>query len=123
MPSWTTPALDCVQQAIRNTAGVVDVTYKASHTGEGLFEPTPWIYTYGFAGKPGSNIIGFLQLEKDYQGHFTYRNTLLGLNTKPPQAQIDATRPVMRAIELALAEHCGLTELPARVREDCIGVD
>lgn len=113
---------DCVKQAIESTPGIEKVDYESSLTGKGLFHPTPWVYTYEFRGTPQSNITGALQLDKEYDGTVSYQSYLEGLNFKPPQAWIDATRPVMREIEKRLAVQCGADALPARVKETCNGV-
>jgi hypothetical protein len=115
-------SLDCVRHVVETTSGINRVQFSESHEGKGLFHPTPWNYVYFFAGAPDSHVIGVLQIYKDYQGHFSYDDHLMDINRKPPQADIDATRPVMRAIEQNLAVQCGVAELPARVKEVCQGV-
>jgi hypothetical protein len=116
------PAQECVSRVIKSSPGVTEVAYRASHEGKGVFHPTPWIYTYMYRGTPEDHIVGALQIYKEYDGQLTYHDTLLGLNTRPPQAEIDATRPVMRKIEIDLANQCGISGLPANVKETCIGV-
>jgi hypothetical protein len=121
-PLETEISVDCVKRAIESTPAIEKVDYEASHTGKGLFHPTPWVYTYEFRGSPQSNISGVLQVYKEYDGKLFYRDYLESLNFKPPQAWIDATRPVMRGIEERLAMQCGADALPARVKETCNGV-
>ena len=116
------PPLECVRHAVEAAPGVVSVDNKESHTGKGLFHPTPWVYSYFYHGAPSSNVVGVLQLYKDYEGRFSYKNYLWRMHEPPTQAAIDATRPVMRAIEKNLALQCGITELASGVREDCTGV-
>jgi hypothetical protein len=119
-PLFAPPELACVQRAIELTDGVATVTYRARHEGKGLFHPTPWVYDYIYSGPGG--VWGSLQLIKTYDGRFSYRNSYLTLHQPPPQSSIDATRPVMRAIEKNIASRCGITELTAGVRENCTGV-
>ena len=113
---------DCVKRVMESTPGIEKVDYEASHTGKGLFHPTPWVYTYQFRGSPHSNVMGVLQVAKEYDGTFSYRNYLESLNSKPPQAWIDATRPVMHEIEKRLAMQCEADTLPAHIKETCTGV-
>ncbi len=112
----------CVRHAVETTPGIVSVDYRESHSGKGLFHPTPWTYAYVYRGQPGSNVLGVLDITKDYDGRTHILNTLWQLNAKPPQDEVDATRPVMRRIEAALAAQCGLTDMPAQIRENCRGV-
>ena len=114
--------LACVQHTIETVPGIVSVEARSDHSGKGLFHPTPWVYSYLYSGAPGSNIRGALQIYREYDGKFSYHNMLLQMNERPPQEAIDATRPVMRAIEKKLAANCGVATLPAEVREDCNGV-
>lgn len=116
------PMRDCVYDVIKATPGVTEVQYTATHEGKGLFHPTPWIYTYLYRGKPESHIMGALQIYKEYDGELTYHNTLLYMNRKPPQADVAASRPVMRMIETELANQCGVTGLPVNVKETCTGI-
>ncbi len=121
-PLSAPPELACVQRTIELTDGVATVTLQARHSGKGLFHSTPWVYDYIYSGRQDSGIFGSLQLIKTYDGHVTYRNSLLAIYGPPPQSSIDATRPVMRAIEKNIASRCGITELTVGVREDCPGV-
>ena len=116
------PPQECVNRVIKNAPGVTEVRYEARHDGEGLLHPTPWIYNYSYRGTPESHIIGTLQIYKEYDGQLSYHNTLLGLNIKPPQVEIDATRPAMRSMETELANQCGVAGLPSNIKETCMGV-
>ena len=121
-PIDTELSLDCVRQVVETTPGIEKVSYEARHDGKGLFHPEPWAYNYFYSGTPESHIVGNLQIKKEYDARLSYHDTLLAINQKPPQAGIDATRPVMKAMEARLAAQCGITELPARVKETCQGV-
>lgn len=113
---------DCVRHVVETTAGVTTLKYTASHEGKGLFHPTPWVYNFNFAGSPDSNILGNLQIIKEYDGKLSYHDSLMMINQKPLQRWIDATRPVMRSIEERLALQCGVTGMPDSVKETCTGV-
>ena len=121
-PIDTELSLDCVRQVVETTRGIDKVSYEARHDGKGLFHPEPWTYNYFYIGTPESHIVGALQIYKEYDGHLSYHNSLMDINTKPPQVEIDATRPVMRAIEMRLSSQCGVNNLPSRVKESCTGV-
>jgi hypothetical protein len=121
-PLAAAPELICVERAIAQTDGVASVVYHARHEGKGLIHPTPWIYDFVWTGAPGSGISGSLQLIKTYDGHISYSNSRWQIGRPPPQSSIDATRPVMRAMERTVAARCGITELTEAVREDCPGV-
>lgn len=72
---------------------------------------------------PRATFCGVVQLVENYKGDVAFSQTLLSINSKPPQAEIDATRPVMRTIEANLIHQCGLTKLGTGVRESCTGVE
>jgi hypothetical protein len=121
-PLDTKPELACVERTIRTTPGIADVEFRSDHSGKGLFHPVPWTYSYLYRGQDGSNIAGSLQIVETYDGAITMDQSLWEMNTPPPQTWIDATRPVMRAVEIRLAEQCGVRDLPSRIEETCRGV-
>ena len=114
--------IDCARHVIEATPGVEKLDYAAVHTGKGLFHPTPWAYNFSFVGTPKSNTVGSIQIYKEYDGSLSYHASLIMINQKPPQAWIDATRPVMLEIEKQLATQCGATDLPTNLKETCQGV-
>lgn len=114
--------LDCVRHAIAMTPGVASVTFRTEEKRLGVFHPEPTVYSFLYEGAPGGKIRGTLQIYRDYQGRFSYHDTYLGFGWHPTPAaadEIEATRPVMRAIEKKLAADCGVTKLPSQVREKC----
>jgi hypothetical protein len=121
------PDLDCVRHVIETTPGIGGVEYR--HTAGG--RPLTWtgvqapdqVYTFIYHGLVGTHILGVLQLIENYNGDVKFDHSLSGLNYKPPQEAIDATRPVMREIETELAAECSLGKLPANIQETCSGVD
>ena len=62
------------------------------------------------------------QLEKDYKGRVVLDQNHVEMNRVPDPAVIAATRPVMRHIEIALAQQCDLADLPRSVKERCVKV-
>jgi hypothetical protein len=121
-PLDTKPELACVERVIRATPGIAEVEFRSYHSGKGLFHPVPWTYSYLYHGKDGSYITGALQIVENYDGAVTLGQSLWTFNAPPPQTWIDATRPVMRVIEMRLAEQCGIRDLPLHIKETCHGV-
>jgi hypothetical protein len=121
-PLDTKPELACVEGTIRATPGIAEVKFESDHNGKGLFHPVPWTYSYFYRGKDGSNVVGDLQIVETHDGAVMMHQSLWSMNAPPPQSWIDATRPVMRAIEIGLAEQCGVRGLPSRIKETCDGV-
>lgn len=117
---WNAPVeAACVRHAMETTPGVAFVDDRELQSGKGLFHPTPWISGYSYRGEPGSKVHGALEISKDHDGPYHLRHMLWQINAKPPQDEIDATRPVMRRIEAALASQCGVT---VPMKETCRGV-
>jgi hypothetical protein len=59
----------------------------------------------------------------DYTGNLQITDHLMEINRKPPQEDIDATRPVMKALEERLEKQCGIVGLAASIKEACRGVE
>jgi hypothetical protein len=108
------PEPECVRLAIEGTPGVTSVKFLKSSTEEAD-------YSYLYSGNPGNNVSGAVQI-RARNGKLSYSNSHLSLGAPPAQADIDATRPVMRAMEKNIARQCGITELASGVRENCTGV-
>jgi len=121
------PALDCVGKVIRATPGIARVEEENRSGGRVLtwsgLQPPNQVYYFRYFGEPGSHVFGFVHLDVYPNGEVEFSNYRIGINRKPPQEDIDATRPVMQKIEAGLAKQCGLTQLPARIKELCTGVD
>jgi len=121
----TMPQLDCVGRVIKATPGVKHLQTMDAVTGQeltlsGLPQEGP-VYTFTYTGTAPDKLWGTVQLQADSHG-IRFTNDDMWINEKPPQTQVDATRPVMRTIEQGLAAKCGLSDLPVRVREYCTGV-
>lgn len=101
-----------VGDVIRHTPKVTSVEFKKSE------RRGPLTYTFVYHG---NNIDGTLEFVQ-YKHRVEYSQFLLRMGFRPPQECIDATRPVMIAIEKGLEENCGLTNLRSNVRERCHGV-
>lgn len=118
----TLPDLACVESVVRAAPCVEDVKYEREDGGRpltltGIQRPTE-VYSFIYRG-PKSNVLGVLQLVRDYDDKVRFDQTYLTMNFFPDPAIVAATRPVMRQIELALARECGLEELPAAIQEEC----
>ena len=118
------PDFTCVERVIREAPGVDDVRYAQTEGGRrltwtGLQRP---IQVHTFVYRDGQ-ILGALQVTIEYDGETEFSQTLLDINRKPPQAMVDATRPVMLWIEQRLESECGMSGLTARIKERCPGVE
>jgi hypothetical protein len=120
------PPLDCVSKVVSSAPGVTSVAYRET---EGS-RPVTWsgiqtadaVHTFFYKGAAGSHIRGVLQIVRGYNGKTQFSQSLGEINIVPSQADIDATRPVMRHIEKALDFQCGLSALSSQVVETCSGV-
>lgn len=110
---WFMPEPAKVGDVIRDMPKVTTVEFKKSERRGPL--------TYRFVYK-GENIDGTLEFVQYKKHHVEYSQSLARMGGRPPQEWIDATRPVMIAIEKGLEENCGLTNLHSEVREWCHGV-
>lgn len=120
------PSLDCVRQAIQSTPGIETVDERSGTTFReltfsGLHPPDP-IYYFNYRGPEARHIRGVVQLTTNWRGYVDFTDYNMRMNEKPPQAEIDATRPVMREIERRLSDHCGVTKLQSPIHEWCHGV-
>jgi hypothetical protein len=124
----TLPDFDCVERVIRQSPGVAMVEHfqvadsGATLTGAAL-QPNAPINYFRYWGGTGSGIRGVIQLDRNEDGSATFGNYDLEMNREVPQSEIDATRPVMLAIERRLSEQCGTREIPAGIHEDCLRVE
>lgn len=120
------PPLDCVERALIATPGVEEVQEWAVEGGRTLthegFAPPDRTYYFRFRGAKEADILGVVSIHRSGLGDIRFSNTLLEINRRPPQHYIDATRPVMFAIERQLTDMCGMSELASNVTEHCSGV-
>lgn len=122
------PSLECVSSVVSTTSGVATVEKKSEQSGvavtlSGQKDPAYIVDNFFFRGIEGSNIVGVLQILQDHRGTITFTHSLFGINRKPPQKEVDATRPIMKRIEDRLVSECGIVQLPAHIQETCSGVD
>jgi hypothetical protein len=113
------PQLDCVSRVIRATPGVASVEARKQPTDRDY--PPHDVYDFGYRGVEGSSIKGVVQFETG-RGSVEFEDTDFWLNAKPPQQEIDATRPVMQRIETSLVNQCGVMPI-SRIREQCFRVN
>jgi hypothetical protein len=121
------PPLECVAAVVSSAPGVISVE-KEAHSGgtaitlSGLKKPASSVHSFVFRGSNASHIQGVLQVHQDHTGKIVFANTLLSINVRPPQEQVDATRAVMKGIEATLERDCGMSRLSADISEKCRGV-
>jgi hypothetical protein len=120
------PPQDCIRQVIQSTPGVdavrfIDGPSDRNELSIDGIHPVPTTWTFAFNGNSRGPVLGIVQFVLQYDGPVRFANTDWRINSTPPQAEIDATRPVMRGIELKLEADCGVTGLESRVKESCTG--
>lgn len=124
------PSVDCVDRVIKSTPDIVSVVHEKTEWEENGLDPvTHSLHTFVYRGAEGSHINGTLHISAKnrdvqlYGGlHISENSDVLLYQTShggASQQDIDATRPVMRNIEHALASECGMTSLAANVGEKC----
>lgn len=118
------PEPAAIGNVIRNAPNVTSVKYTMSTSGRRLTltgsKPPDQMYTFRYQGS--DDIHGVVEFTEDYKHRVQYSQSLMSMGIRPPQECIDATRPVMLAIEKGLEDNCGLTNLQSEVREWCHGV-
>ena len=115
------PTLTCVEEVLRSTPGITTVEYKRQEGGRpltltGLGPPT---VNHAFLFSGPDHVKGVLQYQREANGDVAFWQSNMGLNSVPPQEEVTATRPVMRRIEVSLAQRCQLHDLPSKVTEWC----
>jgi hypothetical protein len=123
-PIPAAPDFTCVERVIRAAPGVENVRYSQTQgsrplTWTGLKPPTG-VHTFFYRD---AQVLGVLQITVEYDGKTNFAQTLVDINRKPPQALIDASRPVMQWIEQRLESDCSMTGLTNAIKEDCPGVE
>jgi len=121
------PDLACVEAAIRDTPPIETVTRTTAQSGKAItitgVKPAGDVYNFIFKGSEESNVFGVVQFATNWRGYVEFSNYDYRINTKPPQSEIDATRPVMQNIEKALHNRCGIDTLAPGVTEYCHGIE
>jgi len=115
------PSPECVERVLHAMPEIATVRHEQvlgsrPLTWSGLHEPD--VFQNFFYQGP-DHIIGVLQYSKDYRGRMSLSQSNLELNRVPPQADVTATRPVMKRIESALEAQCGLRNLTSKITEWC----
>lgn len=109
------PPLDCIEKTISSTPGVASVKTWVRN------DPYT-VHYFSYHGAERSHIIGTVYISQNEAGVITFSQSLTELNGHPPQEDIDATRPVMKVIEERLEAVCGVAQLQAHLREQCLDV-
>jgi len=72
------------------------------------------VYYLSYSG--GEDVRGILTFKRNYNAEVQYNQSLTAMNSRPPQAMIDASWPVMKKIEKDLEENFGLQEITNTLR-------
>jgi len=70
---------------------------------------------------PDLSNIGY-QISQDHKRSVEFSQSMFMINRRPPQEDIDASRPVMDRIEHRLELQCGMEGLTSHLKEWCQGV-
>jgi len=124
IPSMPKPA--CVRQVLDSMPGIESVQFR--ETTEGRYLDMDGMHAgdqvYGFFYQGSSPPLrGNLQFSQDDRGRVSFMQYLMAIRIPPDAALVAASRPVMRQIELSLAQHCDLQALPSAVQERCTKVE
>lgn len=85
-------------------------------------QPAGQTFSYIFRGPSESHVVGALQVAQYRRGQIELSQSNLEIGQPPPQADIDASRPVMALIDSRLKLECGLSMQPNTFKEWCSGV-
>lgn len=118
------PDLSCIEAVVQSAPGVKHVEYEAPLgarplTWSGVQEASQ-IHSFFYRGED-REIWGQIQVTKDHKGAVSFVQNQTTVNDRPPNpAAVLVSRKIMRSIEIALAEKCGLSQLPASIKERCL---
>ena len=120
------PSLQCVAKVVREMPKIANVDMRNAEgsrplTLTGIKAPDQ-VYYFIYRGAEGSHIWADTHVTKRYDGSATFTQDNVRINATPPQEEIDASRPVMRDVEVALERQCVVSPLPLVIHERCVGV-
>jgi len=123
-PLNSRPNLACVRDVIEKTPGIAEVQYRHHEGGTtlSLKSPANIADSYFYRGPVGSHVLGVLQIDWSYPGNVVLTDTLQDLDRKPPQEDIDHSRPMMKLVEQRVESECEIVGLTSKVKERCQGV-
>jgi len=117
------PDVDCVRRVLGATPGIEQIRYYTTPAARSLswrgVETTGEVHTLLYQSE---GIHAAIQFSEDGQKRVILAHTSLYMHEPPPQEEVDAIRPVMRGVEVALEGECGLEGLAASIEEICYGV-
>jgi len=121
------PPLECIRTALQSLPSVASVDYKHVEGGavvtlSGLKRPAFTSDSFRYLGTDGSHVVGVLAIGMNYGQVLKLSDSLTQINVRPPQADIDATRPVMAEVEERVELSCGVVGLRTKILESCRGV-
>lgn len=117
------PDMDCLRARIMTYPEVKKVVLEKRDGGRpitltGVKAPDKlWYLNYR-----GKNVFASILFAKDYKGAVNYSQSLIRMNARPPQSEIDATWPIMLRVERDLDRHFGFSELRSQAQTAVNGV-
>ncbi|MDZ7924919.1 MAG: hypothetical protein U5M23_12905 [Marinagarivorans sp.] len=114
------PSVECVEQALKSVSDVSNVTLTKEEGGRpltigGIKQPNK-IYRFSYSV---GELLGNFYFSLNYENKADYTHTYMYINATPPQSEIDVILPVIKQIESALFEKCGIHELNKGVDQYC----
>ena len=117
------PSPECIEAALVSVDGVEEVRYALREGGRtwtlGGFRAPEQHHMFLFRAR---GVDAVFSMRVDHAGEISLDQSLIELNHRPPQADLDAIQPVMLQIEAAVERHCGLRGLTGRVEQRLFGV-
>src|SRR5687767_8705443 len=112
------PEASKVMVLLQETPGIKEVEYRYHKGGRPVtlrgLKPAADVHTFVYKGE--SNVWAALQFQVGFNpdGEILYSHHSLSLNQRLPPEQLDATRPLMLAVEKRLEDQFGLTNLSSQ---------
>jgi hypothetical protein len=112
------PDLGLVKAKIESYPEITEVKESERDGGRLLtltgIKPADRTFYLSFSGD--DRVRGTLMFVRNYKGEVLYDQSLIELNSPPPQRWVDATWPVMKRIERDLEEQFGLPEIRTNLK-------
>jgi len=114
------PPLDCVESTLRSVSGVSNVSFNEEDGGRpltisGIKSPNK-IYRFSYSA---DELQGNFYFSVNYKNEADYTHTYMYINSTPPQEEVDIIFPIIKDIERALFQTCGISEFKGSIDRYC----
>jgi hypothetical protein len=113
------PDLACIRGVIERAPGIGRVTETSPREPRTTGAPRGSHYF----SYEGPSVSAHLAVVAETNGEISLSQTLMQVDSPPPQEMIDATRAVMRSLERQLENDCAMNGLASSTKEFCFRVD